>query len=88
MSRGDLWSPWISLVEHSHSSFALAVFCAQVRNWFLLSVMSMTVVSGKSKPMRVGLRTGILRLRVQMDDIFFQGKENILAVERNRFRKL
>jgi hypothetical protein len=34
------WSPWISL----------AVFCVQVRNYFLL-------------PVRVGFRTEILRLR-------------------------
>jgi hypothetical protein len=33
--------------------------------------MSMRVVSGKFKPMRVGLRTGILRLRALMDDILF-----------------
>jgi hypothetical protein len=48
----------------------------------------MRVVSGKSKPMRVGLRTGILRLRVLMDDILLQGKENVLTVERNHFCKL
>jgi hypothetical protein len=35
----------------------------QVRNCFLLSVMSMRVVIGKSKLMRVGLCTGILRLK-------------------------
>jgi hypothetical protein len=74
MSSGDLWSPWISLAEHSRSSFALAVFCAQVRNCFLLPAMPMRVVSGKSKPMRVGLRTVILRLRVPMDDILFRAK--------------
>jgi hypothetical protein len=34
-------------------------------------VMPMRVVSGKSKPMRVGLRTRILMLRVPMDDILF-----------------
>jgi hypothetical protein len=50
--------------------------------------MSMRVVSGKFKPMRIGLRTGILRLRMPMDDIFFQGKKNVLTVERNHFRKL
>jgi hypothetical protein len=33
--------------------------------------MPMRVVSGKSKPMRVGLRTGILRFRVPMDNILF-----------------
>jgi hypothetical protein len=57
-----------------------------VRNYFLLLMMPMRVVSGKSKPMRVGLHTGILRLRVPMDGILFWGKENALAVERNRFR--
>jgi hypothetical protein len=31
----------------------------------------MRVVSGKSKSMRVGLRTGILKLRMSMDDILF-----------------
>jgi hypothetical protein len=36
-----------------------------------LPAMSTRVVSGKSKPMRVGLRTGILRLRVLMDGILF-----------------
>jgi hypothetical protein len=72
MSRGDLLeSPWISLVERSRLSFALVVFCVQVRNRFLLPTMPMRVVSGKSKPMRVGLRTGILRLRMPMDDILF-----------------
>jgi hypothetical protein len=33
--------------------------------------MPMRVVNGKSKPMRVGLRTRILRLRVPMDAILF-----------------
>jgi hypothetical protein len=42
-----------------------------VRNYFLFLVMSMRVVSGKSKPMRVGLCTGILRLRAPMDGILF-----------------
>jgi hypothetical protein len=35
-----------------------------------------------------GLHTGILRLRVPMDDILFYGKENVLTIERNRFWKL
>jgi hypothetical protein len=48
--------------------------------------MPTRVASGKSKPMRDGLRTGILRLRVPMDGILFQGKENVLIVERNLFR--
>jgi hypothetical protein len=60
----------------------------QVRSYFLWPVMPTRVVSGKSKPMRVGLHTGILRLRVLMDGILFQGKENVLTVERNRFCKL
>jgi hypothetical protein len=42
--------------------------------------MPMRVVSGKSKPMRVGLRTGILRLRALMDGILFQVEENVLNV--------
>jgi hypothetical protein len=72
MSRGDLLgSPWISLAERSRSSFALIVFCVQVRNCFLLPVILMRVVSGKSKSMRDGLHTGILRLRIPMDDILF-----------------
>jgi hypothetical protein len=33
--------------------------------------MPMRVVSGKFKPMRVGLRTEILSLRVPMADILF-----------------
>jgi hypothetical protein len=33
--------------------------------------MPTRVVSGKSKPMRVGLRNGILRLRAPMDSILF-----------------
>jgi hypothetical protein len=66
-----LWSPWISLVERSHSSFALVVSCVQVKNCFLFPAMPMRVVSGKSKPMRVELRTGILRLIALMDGILF-----------------
>jgi hypothetical protein len=42
-----------------------------VRNCFLLPVMPIRVVSEKSKPMRVGLRTGILRLKAPMDGILF-----------------
>jgi hypothetical protein len=64
-------SPWISLVERSRSSFALVVFYVQVRNCFLFPMMPMRVVSGKSKPMRVGLCTSILRLRAVMDGILF-----------------
>jgi hypothetical protein len=43
----------------------------RVRNYFLLPVMPMTVVSGKNKLRRVGLRTGTLRLRALMDGILF-----------------
>jgi hypothetical protein len=64
-------SPWISLAKCSRSSFALVVFCVQVRNCFLFPMMLMRIVSGKSKLMRVGLYTGILRLRASMDDILF-----------------
>jgi hypothetical protein len=42
--------------------------------------MPMRVVSGKSKPLRVGLCTRILRLRALMDDILFYGEENVLNV--------
>jgi hypothetical protein len=40
----------------------------------------MRVVSGKPKPVRVGLHTTILRLRAPMDGILFEGKENVLNV--------
>jgi hypothetical protein len=42
-----------------------------VRNCFLLPAMPMRVVSGKYKPMRVGLRIRILMLRMLMDAILF-----------------
>jgi hypothetical protein len=42
-----------------------------VRNCFLFLVMQTRVVSEKFKLMRVGLRTGILRLRASMDVILF-----------------
>jgi hypothetical protein len=38
--------------------------------------------------MRVGLRTRIHRLRALMEVIPSYGEENVLNVERNRFRKL
>jgi hypothetical protein len=60
----------------------------QVRNCFLFPVMPTRVVSGKSKPMRVGLHTGILRLRAPMDGILFYSKGDVLIVERNCFCKL
>jgi hypothetical protein len=74
------WSPWISLVECSHSSFALVLACVQVWICCLFLVMPTRVVSGRSKLMRVGLRTGILRLRALMDDILFYGEEDVLNV--------
>jgi hypothetical protein len=43
----------------------------QVRSFFLYSMMMMSAISGKSKPMRVGLYTEILKLRALMDDILF-----------------
>jgi hypothetical protein len=42
-----------------------------MRICFLLLAMLMRVVSGRSKPMRAGLRTRILRLRASMDVILF-----------------
>jgi hypothetical protein len=65
------WSPWICLAERSRSSFALVVSYVQVRIYFLLPAIPTRVVSGRSKPIRVGLHTGILRLRVSMDAILF-----------------
>jgi hypothetical protein len=43
----------------------------QVMNCFLLPTMSTRVVSEKFKPMRVGLHTRILKLRMPVDDILF-----------------
>jgi hypothetical protein len=40
-----------------------------VRSFFLFLAMPTRVVSGRSKPMRVGHRTRILRLRAVMDSI-------------------
>jgi hypothetical protein len=71
VSRGELWSLWISLAERSRSSFTLAIFCVQVMNYLLLPAMPTRVISGKSKPMKIGLRTEILRLRMTMSDILF-----------------
>jgi hypothetical protein len=42
--------------------------------------MPMRVDSGRSKPMRVGCRTGTLRLRASMDSILFKDEENVLNV--------
>jgi hypothetical protein len=65
------WSLGISLAEHSHSSFALIISCVLVRICFLLPVMLTRSISGRSKPMRVGRRTGTLRLIASMDGILF-----------------
>jgi hypothetical protein len=55
----------------------LLLFCVQLRNCFAFLAIPMRVVSGKFKPMRVELRTVILRLRALMDGILFLGKENV-----------
>jgi hypothetical protein len=47
--------------------------------------MSSRVVSGRSKPMRVGHCTGILRLSALMDGILFKGEENVLNKSDFRF---
>jgi hypothetical protein len=52
----------------------------QVRGFFLFLAMPTRVVSGRSKPMRVGQRIGILRLTALMDDILFLGEENVQNV--------
>jgi hypothetical protein len=64
-------SPWISLAERNRSSFVLVVSYVEVRNCFLFPAIPTRVVNGKSKPMRDGLHTRILRLRALMDDILF-----------------
>jgi hypothetical protein len=46
-------------------------FYVQVRNYFFFSVIPMRVVSRKTKSMRVGLRTRILRLRAPIVAILF-----------------
>jgi hypothetical protein len=71
MYRGDLLVTLNKSAERSHSRFALAIFCVLVRNCFLLPVMPTRVASGKSKSTRVGLHTGIPRLRMPMDGIPF-----------------
>jgi hypothetical protein len=42
-----------------------------VRSFFLFPAMPTKDASGRSKLMRIGHRTGILRLRVLMDGILF-----------------
>jgi hypothetical protein len=64
-------SPWISLAGRTRSTFALVVSYVQVRIFFLFLVMSTKDARGRSKPMRVGHRTGILSLRALMDGILF-----------------
>jgi hypothetical protein len=49
-------------------------------SFFLFLTIPMRVVSGKSKPMRVGLHTGNLRLRALMDVILFYGEDNVWNV--------
>jgi hypothetical protein len=71
MSSGDLLITMESLIEHRCSSFLLVVSCVQVRSCNLFAAMQMRVVNGRSKPMRIGLHTGILRLRALMDDNLF-----------------
>jgi hypothetical protein len=56
-----IWSPPISLAERSRSRFALVVSCVQVRSFFLFLAMPTRVGCGRSKPVRLGLLTGILR---------------------------
>jgi hypothetical protein len=60
----------------------------QVRSFFLFSAVPIKDVSGRSKSMRAGHRSKIHRLRAPIEDILFYGEENVLNVERNRFRKL
>jgi hypothetical protein len=88
MSSGNFLSPWISFAEHSRSIFALLVSCVQVKSLFFIPAMPMKIVSGRSKSMRVGHCTRILRLRAMMDDILFYRKENVLNESDFRFRKL
>jgi hypothetical protein len=59
-----------------------------VRSFFLFPVMPMRVVSERSKPMRVGHRTRILRFRALVDDILFYDEENVLNESDFLFRKL
>jgi hypothetical protein len=59
-----------------------------VRSFFLFSAMPMRDASGRSKPMRVGHRTRILRLRALMDVIIFYGGENVLNESDFHFHKL
>jgi hypothetical protein len=69
-------------------AFALVVFCVQMRACFLFPGTPTTVVSAKSKPLTVGLRSGILRLRALMDGILFYGKVDVLNVRETTFATL
>jgi hypothetical protein len=65
------WSPWISLARHSRSSFALVVFLCVGEELLPLSDDADEGCLWEVKPMRVELRTGIIRLRASMDGILF-----------------
>jgi hypothetical protein len=65
------WSPHISLAKHSCSTFTLVDFLCAGEELLPLAGDADEVVSGKSKPMRVELHTGILRLRTPVDGIHF-----------------
>jgi hypothetical protein len=73
-------SLWISLAERT-----LVVSCVQVKSFCFFLVMLMRASSGRFKPMRVGLLTGILRLRALMDGILFKGEENVLNMREIAF---
>jgi hypothetical protein len=74
-------SQWISLDEHSRSSFAfVSIFYVQVRI-FLLSMMPMRATNGKSRLMRAGFRTRTRRRR-SVDEGHSPGEENVLHDER------
>jgi hypothetical protein len=71
------WSQWISLVERSRSSFALVISYVQVRIFLLFSMMPMRAINKRSKPTRVGLRTGTHMHRWSRQDILFQDEGNV-----------
>jgi hypothetical protein len=73
------------IILNSHSSFALVISCVEVRSFFCFSTMPTRVASGRSKPMRVGHRTGILRLRVLMDGILFEDKKMFRTMRETTF---
>jgi hypothetical protein len=64
-------SRWVSLAEHSRSSFALVVSGVQVRIFFLFPMLLMGGVNGRSKLMRVGCLTGTCMLRALTEVILF-----------------